>query len=294
MPKMKKEERLLLEQNVDYKTLKEELSNYVREEIKKGFVNEIDKSNKRLIKEKNRKILARDVVIILLLLFSGYLMYILYHNNYFDKFFNKNSTTIKENVSNKEETKEETKKPTLEELVASYGYLLDNIKINSNSSYLKDYYEGNITTELSNELALNTIKLNTLTVEDDYNIIEEEKIKTAFENIFSKNHKYTAKNFNSNGNTVRYISKLESYITTEILTEKENNIKREIIGVIQESNNIKITTVEGIVKDNVVYNILTNENVGTYTENKLKNYENKLNKVTYTFDKEKKLISITK
>lgn len=294
MPKMKKEEKLLLEQNIDYKNLKEELTYYINQEIKKGFVNEIDKSNRRLIKEKNRKILARDVIIILLLLFSGYLMYILYHNNYFDKFFNKNNDNKTVVTDNKNTEQKEEKKPTLEELVASYGYLLDKINFYSDSNYTKEYYEGNLTPELENYLALNTIPFDSLTVEDDYNIIEEDKLKKSYESIFSNEHKYTTKNFKYNGNSIRYIAKLESYLTTELLNKSENIIKREIIAVEQEKDIIKITTVEATVKDNKVYNILTNEVVGDYKENKLKEYESKINKITYTFNKEKKLVSITK
>ena len=220
-------------------------------------------------------------------------MYILYHNNYFNKFF-KDKTEVKETVKQNTETKEGEKKPSLEELASSYGYLLDIVNINNHTDYLNDYYSGNLTSELENYLALNTINLNNLTVEDDYNIIEEDKIKTAYTNIFSQEHKYSSKTFKYNGYNLRYISKLGSYISSEIIVPSSSEIVRQIISVEQVNDQIKITTVEAIVRDGLIYNILSNENIGVYEEGKLNNYEEVLNKITYTFDKDKKLISITK
>ena len=128
----KKTKNILLEEVVDVETIRKELKDYVDERVNQTFIDELDKSNKKLIREKNKKILWKNVVIVLLLLIIGFLVYLLYTNNYFDKVFNKeNPIEEKENKENKEketpkDKKEEVKEPSQEELKKTYAKLLDN------------------------------------------------------------------------------------------------------------------------------------------------------------------------
>ena len=87
MAKIKEE---IKEQN-DMNIIKEELTDYINIQIKKGFTEELEKANKRLIREKNKKIFRKDILIIILFLIIILLIYLLYSNHYFDKYFNPNS-----------------------------------------------------------------------------------------------------------------------------------------------------------------------------------------------------------
>ncbi len=290
----KKETALVTENtNVNVEELKEELTNYIDKQFKKGWSEEVDKANKRLIREKNRKIIFRDIIILLLLGVIGYSIYILYDLRFFDKYFQHSSTTrdvVTEDKKNEEEPKkEEVKEPTLEELVTEYGYLLDNIEINENSEYIDDYYNGKLSNELKNYLALNNVDFSKITEEDDYNIIDEDTLIDAYYELFSDDH--TSISFSYNGNKIRYLNKLQYYITDTKLEKISSNIKREIIDIKVDDNNIVITTIEGLVKDNKLYNIVNEKEVKNYNKDELKKYEDKLNEVIYTF-KDGKLIKL--
>ena len=151
-------------------------------------------------------------------------------------------------------------------------------------------YDGNLTTELKNYIVLNSMDIEELEKEEEYNIISDETFKEAYEKIFADD--YTSKTFKYNGAHVRYITAMKSYITDNILEKVDSNIKREIVDIKVEDEEVNITTIEGIVKDKKLYNIVTNEEVEDYDNKKISSYEDSLNKVTYTFDLDGKLIKI--
>ena len=194
-----------------------------------------------------------------------------------------------ENINNKtEEPKKE--EISLEDLIKKYGSYLNNIVISENSDYLNDFYEGNLTTELKNYIAFNLINLEDLEKEEDYNIIPDELVAENYKNIFED--KYVNKSFKYNGETIKYISSLKSYITDKILDSEETNIKREIIHIETKDNKVVITTVEGIVKNKKLYNVISKEEVKEYDNKKLSNYVDSLNKVSYIFNEDGKLENI--
>ena len=290
----KKETSLVTEgTNINVEELKEELTNYIDKQFKKGWSEEVDKANKRLIREKNKKIIFRDIIILVLLGVIGYSVYILYDLKFFDKYFQHSSTTrevVPDDPKKEDEpVKEEVKEPTLEELVNEYGYLLNNILISEESEYISDYYDGNLSDELKNYLALNNVDFSKITEEDDYNIIDEDTLIDAYNNLFGEDHESIS--FNYNGNKIRYLNKLQYYITDTKLEKVSSNIKREIVDIKVDDNNVVITTIEGLIKGNKLYNIVNEKEVKNYNNGELKKYEDKLNEVIYTF-KDGKLIKL--
>ena len=286
---VKKEEKINLDD------IKKELSIYIDETIKKNMTLELEKSYKRTIREKNIKIIIKNMVITILLLVIVYLVYILNDNDYFDKFFiednnKQKSVEVIDKKTNKDEVVEEEKEPTLEELKAEYGYLLNNIYINEDAIYVDDYYNGKLTNELKHYLAMNLIDVNSLSKEEDYNVIENDILKKCYEKKFIG--EYSNQNFNYNGNTFRYINKLDAYITDNVVKENNTNIKRIITDVTIDGDDVIIATIEGLVKENKLYNILTDEEISEYSDELMLANAERLNKMVYTFDKDGKLIKI--
>lgn len=292
MAKVKTQDK---EEKVNLDQIKEELTDYVNLQIKKSFNDEVEKANKRLLREKGKKILFKNIVIIVLLAIIGFLIYLLYDAKYFDKFFNHGSNVIevvKENKTDTEEAKEpEVKEPTLEELVSKYGHLLDKVTINEKSNYLKDYYDGKLTDELKKYLSLNNIDFKKIQVEEDYNILTDEELLNEYKNLFDDD-KYKSDSFQYNENKLRYLNKLESYISDTILEKEKTNIKREIINIKVDNEKVIFTVVEALVKDNKIYNIIDQKEIAN-SDKKLSEYKDKLNTLTYTFNEEK-LVSIKK
>ena len=281
------------EENIDLESLKEELTKYIDKSIKKEFITELEKSYKRTIREKNKKIIIKNMFITGLLFIIVCLVFIMNKNDYFDEFFIEDNAQKQTKVIKNKETKsndEEIVEPTLEELKEEYSYLLDNIYINENSSYINDYYNGNLTNELKNYLTLNFLDINSFPKEDNYQIID----KSSFVYEYNKHFKdeYQNKTFNYNGNLIRYINKLDSYLSDDIINKNTTSIIREITDI-KVADNIKITTTEALSYDNKLYNIITNEIVSDDI-NDLLSYQDKLNTVTYIFDKDGKLIDLEK
>ena len=298
LTKLKKELKEFINDEIKEKISREVescVSNKIDETIKKEIVDGIEKVNKKVIREKNRKIVTRDIIIILLLLLAGYLAFILYEEHYFDQFFSQKSE-----IENKEENpKVETSKkeeitevqgPTLEELKEKYASLLEPIQISELSIYVKDYYKGNLSSELRNYLALNELNIKDLEIEEDYNVIKEEQLENEHNKLFSSS--YQNVNFVYNGNKIRFLNKMNSFITDSLLEKEENHIKREIMDIVEDNKTVSITTVEGIIKDGRLYNIISGETIEEYDGKKsILEYQTELTSITYVF-KEEKLVEI--
>ena len=274
--------------------VRDELKRYVDDKIREELVEGIERTNKRVIREKNRTIAVKNFFIIILFCAIVFLLYLLNSVNYFDKYLKKtnvNTPTIQEQETTTTKPVEEVKVPTLDELKDKYSYLLGGIVIDETSLYLEDYYNGDITDSLKKYLALNVIDKEKITNETTYSIITDEALKASYASLFDDD--YVGADFDFNGNTIRYIDKLESYISSLTIEHKISNIKREITDIVVNDNVISIATVEGVLLENKLYNVLTKEEVKEYKQDELTKYENKLNKLTYTF-KDGKLVSIIK
>ena len=140
-------------------------------------------------------------------------------------------------------------------------------------------------------MTLNTFDFSTFTREEDYNIIKESTFKTMYEKLF--NDDYMSSSFDYDDNKVRYVKQMDAYMTSTILVREESNIKREIKNIKVDAGEVIITTIEGIVKDGKLYNVITEKEIEEFKNDSLIKYEKDLNKLVYTF-KDNKLISLSK
>ncbi len=285
--KKEKEEQLKITTNdINVDSIKEELKDYITLEIKKEFNEEVEKANKKLIKEKNKRLIFKNIIIIILIALIGFLLYLMYKDGYFNRLFNKDNNsganiTIKEENKDIEKEKEEkeniVKEKTQEELKLEYSYLLDDIYINEDSVYVKDYYNGELSQELKNYLAFNLLDFKSLNKEEDYNIIDDDSLKIKYNKLF--NDEYESISFDYNGNEIRYINRIGSYISSKILEKSDSSIVKDIINISTVDNKVIIETVEYILKNNEYFNILTKEKI----EGNISDNLDKLTKIKYTF-----------
>ncbi len=277
-------------EEINLENIKIELKDYVDIRIKNEVENEVTNINKKIVSEKNRRLFFKNVIIFILLVIIGFLIFLLYKEDYFDRDKIDDKNKINNNTKfNTNDTNANEEIITLKELISKYSYLLDNIFISENSEYINDYYSGKLTNGLKNYLSFNNINFNELTLEDNYNIFNSNLLENAHKKIF--NDDLVNMGFNYNTNKIRYINALESYVSDNVLEKTNTNIKREIINVVVNDENISITTVEGVIKEKKLYNCLTSKEISNYKNDNLSNYKNELNIVTYTFNDEK-LISI--
>ncbi len=280
------------EERIDVEGIKVELTDYMKGQVDFYIKQEIDKTNKRIIKIKNKQIFIRNVLILLLLAACGYLGYRLYEAGYFNKYLKAETTKIQEEKANSSSKQEEQpkeqeeiieNKPTLEELKKEYAYLLNPIIISGNSNYLEEYYKGELTQELKLSIALANIKQSDIETEDDMSFVEEDILKKAYENIFKD--EYKGASFIYNAEALKYSSARKVYIADGELKIAYNTIQKEIIAI-ENKENIIITTIEGYISEGKLYNKKTNQEIENYDSKKsLLDYKDKLASVKYTFEK---------
>ena len=302
MPKKKIEEEI---KGFDSDTMKKDLMAYVDSELdkrlekvvsdtlRKEVLDEVEKANKKVIRMKNRKILVKNIFLILFFAIIVFLLYLLYTEHYFDRFLPKVENKDQKEIVEKDTPKKEevVEEPTLDELKEEYASYLDPYVISDKSAYLDEFYQGKIPKELKNYYALNQMDLDALEVEDDYNTIDASLIQEKCETLFDSG--CDSVSFDYNGNKIRYFEKLDSYVTNSVLLREDTLIQREIIDIEVKNDTVSITTLEGVVVGEQLYSIAPNEFISDYYGEGLSSYQEDLNHVIYHF-KNKKLVSVEK
>ena len=301
MARTKKEENK--EIVFDTESIKKELMAYVDShveerlekvldlKIRNEIIEEIDKANKKVLKEKNRKILFKNMLLIFFFGIILLLLYLLYQEDYFDSYFIENKKEDTPVVEKNDNKNSEVNTPTLEELKEKYGSYLDSYALSNDSSYVEDFYNGKLTNELKSYYTLSSLDFDKLEVEEDYQVLDQNDFLEACSKLFLE--KCSLNSFEYNGNKIRYFQKLESFVSDSLLEKEDSPILRDIVDIQVTNNKVVITTLEGMIFDNQLYSVFPYEVVGEYLGDGFLPYAEHLNKMVYTFQ-DKKLVSIEK
>lgn len=272
--------------DIDLSEIKDDLTDYMKSKIDTEVEKAVEKSTKKLVRYKNSIILKKNITIIILLIICAFLSYNLYKISN----ININVSTTKKSVQKaetkeqvKKEEKEESKENELENKKKEYKHLIDDIYINEDCEYIKDFYEGNLTDEIKLYLAMNNINEEKIVSEDDSIYIEEKDIKESYDNFF--NSSFTPKSFEYNNLKLHYLSSKSMFISNGKFEKVKSNITKEIIDI-DESEDLVITTVEGIIKDDKLYNIVNEKEVKEYKKDDIEKYKDELTTLHYHFEKE--------
>ena len=270
----------------DYKS---EIDKYIKERVEKESASNSVKLYKRQLRNKSIAIFIEFIIIVCLLITGAYCAYYLYKDGYFDNKINildnqkSNKPTNNDVPVNKEDG------PTLDELVNKYSSLLDNFSIDTKCDYINDFYNGNLTDEIKEYFTYQLFDKDDIIIDDTSSFFDSNILIKAYKLLFNDDLKLTS--FKYNGISYKYLESKNMFISTSLPTSGTKIIK-EITNIEEKNDNVIITTTEGYIKDNKLYNILTNKEITEYKKDeKISKYSKKLNVVTYTFNN-KYLISI--
>lgn len=286
---------------------KEKVMREIKKEVKDCLLDELDKKiddliqvkierlEKKINKQKQRALLKKNIIIIILLgivLYEGKILYdngLLNNSNYksnnssYENKINKDSNEV---VEEKENTKDE--KWYIEE----YSYLLDNIKTNlvgDDFSYL--YQDNYDVKDIDNKIRLNMayqlLDKEDISNKDGFLTIDSSDLEEKYKSIFGKSLEFKNEDFVNNCIHFIYNESMDKYLAVNLecaLNTKE--IKQEITSVEEKEDKIIITTVLGIYdsKENIISNIDNSFNK-KYKDNIIE-YEDKLDKFEYEFIKD--------
>lgn len=263
-------------------SVKEELTSYLRVVIDKEVSKVVEKSSKKLVRHKNAIIIRRDIIIVILLLVCLFLGYELVDRSNINIDINTKRKEASNSQVIEEEKSEESPVSEKEDLKEKYKHLTDDIYINEESPYVKDFYEGTLSDELKLYLAMNILDKDKVTSEDGTLYVDEGDLKEIYNLLFTD--EYSGKSFKYGELSFKYLSK--GLFWADGKYEKESsNIVKDIIEVKEEDESLEITTVEGLVKENKLYNILSDKEVKNYKGDSLEKYEDHLTKMVYDFEK---------
>ena len=270
--------------SIDLTDIKNDLTEYMQEKIDKEVSKSVEKSTKKLIRYKNSIILKKNIIIVILLLIIAFLGFSLYKASDISINISSNKNkTVKAEKKEKTKTEEKTKEDEFEEKKEKYEHLIDDIYVNDESVYIKDFYKGNLTEEVKEYIALNNIPEDKITYEDESTYIDADALKESYDNFFED--EFSPKSFEYNNVKFHYLNSKSLFIGNGKLEKKKGNIKKEII-TIEEDDEMKITTVEGKILDKKLYNIVSQDEIKNYKDDDLKKYKKDLSLITYKFKKD--------
>ena len=284
---------------INIKEYKEQIDKYAKERVEVETSSQTVKTLKKQLSSKKAASGIKSFIILCLLACIGYGVYYLYQDGYFDE--KKNGTECKcptnkcsdvkpdDNKGEQDPKKEEIKK---EDLTKKYSHLLDNIIFDLNSNYTRDYYSGNLTNEIKEYLAYKLLDKDNIMSDDDSSYFELSDLETSYNVLF--NEKLNPTSFKYNNALYSYLESKEMFVSST-KPNPDKNVTREILNIEKnEDDEIIITTVEGYLENNKLYNILTNKKITSYkVGSSLDKYKGKLNVIKYTFNDEH-LVSIDK
>lgn len=278
-----KNQELIEVKTKDINEIKEELLLYTKDRIDIEVQNSFKKIEKKVVNRKNGKIFRRDILIIILIGIMCFLTYELYNTGYFNKYLvkleNNTSTESKNEVL---ENQNNNDKIVKEDLVSKHKDALNKFKISSDSIYLKDFYNGKLSNELKLYLCFSSLSKDAMQTDDGTLIINEDDLISTYKKLF--NDDYQAISFNYSNLRFKYLKSQNIYLAYGELKSSKNNIKRIIKDVEENDDEIIITTIEAIVDNDKVINILTNKEIDDYkNDTSLIANQSKLNKMKYCF-----------
>lgn len=269
----------------DMNEIKEELLLYTKDRIDIEVQNSFKKIEKKIVNRKNSKILRRDILIIILIGITGFLTFELYNTGYFNKYLIKleNNTSIEmKNEVLENQNQESNNKVVKEDLISKHKDALNSFKISSDSIYIKDFYNGKLSNELKLYLSFSNLDKNAIQIDDGTLIISEDDLVSSYKKLFDD--EYQAVSFNYNSLRFKYLKSQNIYLAYGELKSNKSNIKRIIKDVEENNDEIVITTIEAIVDNDKVINILSNKEIAGYTnDNSIISNQSKLNTMKYYF-----------
>ena len=242
-----------------------ELVEYIDLKVENSVKKEIENNYKKTIRRKNRNIIIKNIIIIFLLLLIAYLLFVVYKKNHE---YYKPATEIE--VLSREEMNNNSLIDTNEELISEdelsknineYGHLVYDILVNEDSVYLEDFYDGKITSDIRNYISFSHLNFDEIN-DDGYGYVLSDSLPTIHNLLFNAN--YEEGDFNYLDNNVRFIDKIDAYITDDKLIDISSNINKVITDVNVKDDVVEITTVEGLIDDGRLCNIITKDVIDLY------------------------------
>ena len=286
---------------------KEKVMREIKKEVKDRLLDEldnkidglvqvkIDKFEKKLNKQKQRSLLKKNIIIIILLGIVLYEGKILYDNGLLNN-SNYKSDVVNKDVVNKDDSSDEEEilkdKKDLDWYINEYSYLLDNVKTNLVGDDFSYLYQNNYDVkDIDNKIRLNMayqlLDKEDISNKDGFLTIGSSDLEEKYRSIFGKLLEFKNEDFVNSCIHFIYNESMDKYLAVNLeCASRDKEIKQEIISVEEKEEELIITTILGVYdnKEKTISN-LDNTFNKKYKDNILE-YKDQLNKFKYEFIKD--------
>ena len=295
-----KVDEIMIDKEKVMREIKKEVKDCLLDELDKkidGLVQvKIDKFEKKINKQKQRALLKKNIIIVILLglvIFEGKILYdngLLNNSNYksssdtsYENKINKDSNEV---VGENENTKDE--KWYIEE----YSYLLDNVKTNLVGDDFTYLYNDNYTAkDIDNKIRLNMayqlLDKEDISNKDGFLTVDTSTLEESYKKIFGNDLDFKNEDFTDNCIHFIYNDSLNKYLAVNLeCAVNTKEVLQEVILVEEKEDKIIVTTILGIhdTKEKTISN-LDNSFTKKYKDD-ITEYEEELDKFKYEFVKD--------
>lgn len=286
------------------------LNNDIDEQVKTSISKKMREEEKKIIGNKNRKIITRDFIIILLIALIGFLGYCLYDLDFYniktiitnkEKIDNvianndleKNENTIKEdNINNKEDKKEEKQEEvkTSKYYIENYKYLLDKIQLTGNNElyfYKSAVDKKEIPNNIKLQMAYKNLDSSKKKIENGTISFKAEDMLKTCKELLGDDVTINNEIFEYNNN--RFLCFNDTYLG---FLGKDEQVKSNVIYVIENAyekdNELVFEIVAAKKQENKLVNIITEQPViEEYKGEDILTYKNNLSQYKFVYSKAK-------
>ena len=295
-----KVDEIMIDKEKVMREIKKEVKDCLLDELDKkidGLVQvKIDKFEKKINKQKQRALLKKNIIIVILLglvIFEGKILYdngLLNNSNYKSSsdtsYVNKINKDSNEVVGENENTKDE--KWYIEE----YSYLLDNVKTNLVGDDFTYLYNDNYTAkDIDNKIRLNMayqlLDKEDISNKDGFLTVDASILEESYKKIFGNDLDFKNEDFTDNCIHFIYNDSLNKYLAVNLeCAVNTKEVLQKVISVEEKEDKIIVTTILGIhdTKEKTISN-LDNSFTKKYKDD-ITEYEEELDKFKYEFVKD--------
>lgn len=285
------------------------LNNDIDDQIKTSISKKLREEEKKIIGNKNRKIITRDFIIILLLALIGFLTYCLYDLDFYniktivenkekiDNAIASNNLGQDNNVVKDDETQKEEKKDEKQEevktskyYIENYKYLLDKIQITGDNElyfYKNTFSKNEIPNSIKLQIAYKNLDSDKKKTENGTISFKAEDLLKTCKELFGEDATINNEIFEYNNNKFLFFN--DTYLG---FLGKDEQITSNVIYVIENAyekdNELIFEIVAAKKQENKLVNIITEQPVvEEYNGEDILTYRNSLSQYKFIYSKVK-------
>lgn len=267
--------------------VKKEIDNEYKEEIKRQISDEviedvkanIRREQNKLNRRKTFKIIRLNIYLIVLFIFSIFLIYRLYKTD--------NLSILKKNTTTTTTLTTSAVVKDLNWYINNYGYLINNLKFTNFELLRGNYNIKEIPVKDKLAMVYKNIPSDAIHIEGIIYTIDEESMINGYKELFGSIDDYMGTDFDVDALNFAYSASNKQYLSVAKKNDNVEFVVNKIVDIKESNDQLMIDSYVGIVKNDKLYSVLDLDNeIADYRSGSdLTMYKESLTVIQYSFKK---------